>query len=121
MGVGATFGVELSASISVPVHDPIPEPPLPAATPGIPYTVPISDSDGSIDTATPIGFGTTYYDRIDPAGDDYLLTDLQSTNGTFVNNEKVVSHKLSHGDKIVIVEVDSPGAYFGQQVDELDR
>jgi hypothetical protein len=28
--------------------------------------------------------------------------DLQSTNGTFVNNRKVVSHRLSHGDRITI-------------------
>jgi pSer/pThr/pTyr-binding forkhead associated (FHA) protein len=43
-----------------------------------------------------------YHARIDPAGTDYILTDLQSTNGTFVNNDKVVSHKLVHGDKIII-------------------
>ena len=29
-----------------------------------------------------------YHARIDKAGDDYILTDLQSTNGTFVNDEK---------------------------------
>ncbi len=43
-----------------------------------------------------------YHARIDRAGNDYILTDLQSTNGTFVNNEKVASHKLKHGDKIII-------------------
>ncbi len=40
--------------------------------------------------------------RIDKAGTDYILTDLQSTNGTFVNNLKVLSHRLSHGDRISI-------------------
>ena len=43
-----------------------------------------------------------YHARIDKAGPDFILTDLQSTNGTFVNDSKVVSHKLSHGDNIVI-------------------
>jgi pSer/pThr/pTyr-binding forkhead associated (FHA) protein len=43
-----------------------------------------------------------YHARIDLAGDDYVLTDLQSTNGTFVNDERVVSHKLSHGDNVLI-------------------
>jgi pSer/pThr/pTyr-binding forkhead associated (FHA) protein len=40
--------------------------------------------------------------RIDKVGTDYILTDLQSTNGTFVNNLKVYSHRLSHGDRITI-------------------
>jgi len=43
-----------------------------------------------------------YHARIDTAGSDFILTDLQSTNGTFVNKEKIVSHKLSHGDNIII-------------------
>jgi hypothetical protein len=43
-----------------------------------------------------------YHARIDKAGSDFILTDLQSTNGTFVNKEKVVSHRLQHGDKIII-------------------
>ncbi len=40
--------------------------------------------------------------RIDKVGPDFILTDLQSTNGTFVNNLKVLSHRLSHGDRISI-------------------
>ena len=43
-----------------------------------------------------------YHAKIDRAGGEYILTDLQSTNGTFVNDRKVVSHRLSHGDNIVI-------------------
>ncbi|MFH1487288.1 MAG: FHA domain-containing protein [Pseudomonadota bacterium] len=43
-----------------------------------------------------------YHARIDKAGDDFILTDLQSTNGTFVNESKVISHKLSHGDNVVV-------------------
>jgi len=43
-----------------------------------------------------------YHARIDMAGKDHILTDLQSTNGTFVNDKKVISHKLSHGDNVII-------------------
>lgn len=43
-----------------------------------------------------------YHARIDKAGDDFILTDLQSTNGTFVNDKKIISHKLSHGDNVII-------------------
>jgi pSer/pThr/pTyr-binding forkhead associated (FHA) protein len=43
-----------------------------------------------------------YHAKIDKLGGEYFLTDLLSTNGTFVNDQKVVSHKLSHGDNIVI-------------------
>lgn len=43
-----------------------------------------------------------YHARIDKTGSDYIVTDLQSTNGTFVNNKKVVSQKLAHGDNILV-------------------
>ncbi|MFC1883709.1 FHA domain-containing protein [Thermodesulfobacteriota bacterium] len=43
-----------------------------------------------------------HHARIDKAGSDYILTDLQSTNGTFVNDKKIVSHNLKHGDVIHI-------------------
>ncbi|MBN2125328.1 MAG: FHA domain-containing protein [Deltaproteobacteria bacterium] len=43
-----------------------------------------------------------YHARIDKAGSEFILTDLQSTNGTFVNDAKVVSHKLTHGDNIAV-------------------
>jgi pSer/pThr/pTyr-binding forkhead associated (FHA) protein len=43
-----------------------------------------------------------FHARIDKKGSDYILTDLQSTNGTFVNDEKVSSCKLSHGDNLLI-------------------
>jgi pSer/pThr/pTyr-binding forkhead associated (FHA) protein len=45
-----------------------------------------------------------YHARIDKTGSAYILTDLQSTNGTFVNNQNVVSQKLRHGDRISIGE-----------------
>jgi pSer/pThr/pTyr-binding forkhead associated (FHA) protein len=40
--------------------------------------------------------------RIDKAQDTYILTDLQSTNGTFVNDKRITSHRLNHKDKIII-------------------
>jgi len=43
-----------------------------------------------------------YHAKIDKVGDHFVLTDLQSTNGTFVGDKQVVSHKLKHGDKISI-------------------
>jgi pSer/pThr/pTyr-binding forkhead associated (FHA) protein len=45
-----------------------------------------------------------YHARIDKRGVDYILTDLQSTNGTFLNDINIVSHILSHGDRIMIGE-----------------
>ena len=45
---------------------------------------------------------SAYHARIDRKGVNYILTDLQSTNGTFVNNISIVSHILAHGDKIMI-------------------
>lgn len=43
-----------------------------------------------------------YHARIDSAGKEYVLTDLQSKNGTFLNGEKVTSTKLKNGDQILI-------------------
>jgi predicted component of type VI protein secretion system len=43
---------------------------------------------------------SAYHARIDKRGVDYILTDLQSTNGTSVNGMNVISHRLTHGDRI---------------------
>ena len=43
-----------------------------------------------------------HHAKIDSVGDGYLLTDLQSKNGSFVNNQSVTSHWLKHGDLITI-------------------
>jgi len=40
--------------------------------------------------------------RIDKTEDTYILTDLQSTNGTFVNDKRITSHRLQHKDKIIV-------------------
>jgi hypothetical protein len=45
---------------------------------------------------------SSYHARIDKRGADFILTDLQSTNGTLVNSRRVFSHRLSHGDRIAI-------------------
>jgi signal transduction histidine kinase/pSer/pThr/pTyr-binding forkhead associated (FHA) protein len=56
--------------------------------------------------------------RVSRQGDDYYIADLQSTNGTFLNDRKIDSEaKLSHGDKIrlgrsVLIEFDSSGAQY---------
>jgi EAL domain-containing protein (putative c-di-GMP-specific phosphodiesterase class I) len=38
-------------------------------------------------------------------GGGYVLRDLESTNGTFVNGQKITEHRLSDGDLIVIADV----------------
>lgn len=43
-----------------------------------------------------------HHAKIDSVGDGYLLTDLQSKNGSFVNKQLVSSHWLKHNDTIVI-------------------
>lgn len=45
---------------------------------------------------------SNFHAKIDKTGEVYILTDLQSTNGTIVNREKIVSHQLRHKDKIII-------------------
>jgi pSer/pThr/pTyr-binding forkhead associated (FHA) protein len=56
------------------------------------------ENDIPVDNLAVSGF----HARIDKTGGEYILTDLQSTNGTFVNDDKVTSHKLKHGDNIII-------------------
>lgn len=43
-----------------------------------------------------------YHAKIDSLGEKFLLTDLKSKNGTFVNEKLVTSHWLKHGDVITI-------------------
>jgi hypothetical protein len=43
-----------------------------------------------------------HHAKIDSVGDGYLLTDLQSKNGSFVNDQHVTSHWLQHNDRILI-------------------
>lgn len=43
-----------------------------------------------------------HHAKVDAVGDGYLLTDLQSKNGSFVNKELVTTHWLKDGDNIII-------------------
>jgi pSer/pThr/pTyr-binding forkhead associated (FHA) protein len=43
-----------------------------------------------------------HHSRIDKAGSRFVLTDLGSTNGTFIKNKKITSHVLTQGDHIQI-------------------
>jgi len=43
-----------------------------------------------------------HHAKIDSVGDGFLLTDLQSKNGSFVNDQQVTSHWLKSGDLITI-------------------
>jgi pSer/pThr/pTyr-binding forkhead associated (FHA) protein len=43
-----------------------------------------------------------HHAKIDSVKDAFILTDLQSKNGSFVNNELVSTHWLQHGDSITI-------------------
>ncbi len=56
------------------------------------------DNDITIDNLAISG----HHARIDKTGSAFVLNDLQSTNGTFVNNKKIASHSLNHGDNIQI-------------------
>lgn len=37
--------------------------------------------------------------------DNYYITDLRSTNGTYVNGKKILHHKLTDGDTIAIAGI----------------
>jgi len=43
-----------------------------------------------------------YHAKIDSIGQGFLLTDLQSKNGTFINEEIINSHYLNHNDIFMI-------------------
>ncbi|MCP4690767.1 MAG: FHA domain-containing protein [Desulfobacterales bacterium] len=43
-----------------------------------------------------------HHAKIDSVGDEWLVTDLKSKNGTFVNENVITSHWLQHGDIINI-------------------
>ena len=68
-----------------------------------------------------------HHAKIDPVGDRFVLIDLQSKNGTFVNDNLVISHWLKHGD---VISLGNHQLFFNQyggeqifddEMEELDK
>lgn len=57
-----------------------------------------SDNDIVIDSLAVSG----YHARIESVAANFVVRDLESTNGTFVNNERIELHALQHGDVVII-------------------
>jgi pSer/pThr/pTyr-binding forkhead associated (FHA) protein len=57
-----------------------------------------SDSDIKIDNAGV----SAHHAKIIREGDDFIIEDTESRNGTFVNGKRVSRHLLSDGDEVVI-------------------
>jgi len=68
-----------------------------------------------------------HHAKIDPVGDRFVLIDLQSKNGTFVNEKLVISHWLKHGDIInlgnhqLIFNQYGGEQIFDDDMEELDK
>lgn len=68
-----------------------------------------------------------YHAKIDTVGDGFVLIDLQSKNGSFVNEQLVNSHWLKHGDIINIGEHSLVFNYSekdktpGEEMEDLER
>ena len=68
-----------------------------------------------------------HHAKIDPVGDRFVLLDLQSKNGTFVNERLVISHWLKHGDVIsvgnhqLIYNQYGTQQIFDDDLEELDK
>jgi pSer/pThr/pTyr-binding forkhead associated (FHA) protein len=68
-----------------------------------------------------------YHAKIDSLGDRFMLVDLQSRNGSFVNEQLVNSHWLKHGDVISIgdhslcFEINDKDQLHADEKDEFDE
>jgi len=68
-----------------------------------------------------------HHAKIDPVGDRFVLIDLQSKNGTFVNEKLAISHWLKHGDVIsignhqLVFNQYSTQQIFDDDMEELDK
>ena len=56
-----------------------------------------------------------HHAKVDSVGDGFVLTDLQSKNGSFVNEQLVTSHWLKHGD---IINIGKHTLVFAYREDE---
>jgi len=59
-------------------------------------------------------------------GADFIIKDLNSTNGTFVNSRKIVKHNLQPGDEISVGDYsiffdDGSGSFFYPEETEINR
>lgn len=80
------------------------------------------DNDVTIENLAVSG----HHAKVDTVGDGILLTDLQSKNGSFVNDQQVTSHWLKHGDVITIgkhtlVFEDEEGASAAEDASDMDK
>ncbi|MFC1815517.1 FHA domain-containing protein [Thermodesulfobacteriota bacterium] len=80
------------------------------------------DNDVTIENLAVSG----HHAKIDSVGDGFLLTDLQSKNGTFVNDQQATSQWLKHGDVITIGKhtlafTDEAGAAADDSSDAMDQ
>ena len=68
-----------------------------------------------------------HHAKIDPVGDRFVLIDLQSKNGTFVNEKLVITHWLEHGDVIsignhqLVFNLHGTQQIFDDDLEELDQ
>lgn len=72
---------------------------------GAAYPVKGTTSFGRAETSTiPVkdAKASRQHSQIQKHGNEYVLVDLNSSNGTYVNGEKVEEHVLSNGDEIMI-------------------
>lgn len=56
----------------------------------------LEDNDLAIDNP----YISRFHAEINFDGSDYTVYDLGSTSGTYINDQQVIQHKLSHGDRI---------------------
>ena len=59
---------------------------------------------------------SSHHAKIDSVADGFVLVDLQSKNGSFVNEQLIHSHWLKNGDVISIGKHSVIFLYFGEEV-----
>ena len=70
---------------------------------------------------------SSYHAKIDSVGDEFVLVDLQSKNGSFVNEKLVASHWLKPGDVIsigkhtLVFDSSDDEEWTGDGTDEIEK